>query len=185
MDDHFCPWWLGWAIDNPLRRLIHDPEKILGPYIGKGQTVMDVGCGLGLFSLGMAGMVGEEGRVIAVDFQERMLRTLESRARKAGLLSRISLHLSRRNGLGVTDRVSFALAFWMVHEVPDRKALLREISGLLEPGGRFLLVEPRIHVTEEDFGEIVGEASAAGMRSLERLPVRWSRAVLLAPDQSD
>jgi hypothetical protein len=28
---HVCPWWGGYFIDNPLRRLIHDPEKIVGP----------------------------------------------------------------------------------------------------------------------------------------------------------
>ncbi len=31
---HVCPWWGGHFIDNPLRRLLHDPEKIVGPYVG-------------------------------------------------------------------------------------------------------------------------------------------------------
>jgi ubiquinone/menaquinone biosynthesis C-methylase UbiE len=164
--------------------LIHNPEKILGQYIFRGQTVMDIGCGLGLFSLSMARLVGEEGRVIAVDFQEKMLRVLEKRARKAGLMSRIFLHQSRRDGLHVTGTVDFALAFWMVHEVPDRKSLFSEIAGLLEPGGRFLLAEPKVHVGGQDFRRILGEASAEGLKPLERLPVRLSRAVLMARDQA-
>ena len=81
---HVCPWWLGYFIDNPLRRLIHNPEKIVGPYVKPGMTVMDVGCGMGLFSIGMARMVGDGGLVIAVDLQQKMLDGLQKRAKRAG-----------------------------------------------------------------------------------------------------
>jgi hypothetical protein len=37
---HVCPWWGGYFLDNPLRRLLHDPEKIVGPYLRPGMTVM-------------------------------------------------------------------------------------------------------------------------------------------------
>ena len=50
---HVCPSWCGFFIDNPLRRLIHNPTKIFGPYVQPGMTVMDVGCGMGLFSIAM------------------------------------------------------------------------------------------------------------------------------------
>ena len=43
MDEHVCPWWGGYFIDNPLRRLLHNPKKILGPYVKPGMTVMDFG----------------------------------------------------------------------------------------------------------------------------------------------
>jgi hypothetical protein len=36
---HVCPWWGGYFIDNPLRRLFHNPEKIVGPYVQPGMTV--------------------------------------------------------------------------------------------------------------------------------------------------
>jgi 2-polyprenyl-3-methyl-5-hydroxy-6-metoxy-1,4-benzoquinol methylase len=65
-----CSWKHAFALDNPIRRLIHNPQKILGRYIKAGQTVLDVGCGPGTFSLAMAKMVGELGKVIAVDVQE-------------------------------------------------------------------------------------------------------------------
>jgi hypothetical protein len=43
MTEHVCPWWMGYLIDNPLRRLIHNPEKILAPYVTAGTTAMGVG----------------------------------------------------------------------------------------------------------------------------------------------
>ena len=59
-----CPWWLASALDNPIRRLIHNPEEILGGYIESGQTVLDLGCGSGTFTIFMARMVGEMGKAI-------------------------------------------------------------------------------------------------------------------------
>ena len=56
---HVCPWWGGYFIDNPLRRLLHNPEKIIGPYVRPGMTVMDVGCGMGFCSIAMAKIVGD------------------------------------------------------------------------------------------------------------------------------
>lgn len=87
---HVCPWWGGYFIDNPLR-LLHNAEKILGPYVKPGMTVMDVGCGMGFFSIAMAQMVGDQGRVIAADLQEKMLDVLRRRAEKAGTTALASM----------------------------------------------------------------------------------------------
>ena len=79
---HVCPWLGGLFIDNPVRRLLHDPAKILGPYVQRAMTVMDVGCGMGFFSIAMATMVADQGSVIVVDLQQ-MLDIVKRRAEKA------------------------------------------------------------------------------------------------------
>ncbi len=61
MNDRVCPWWICYTFDNPLRRLIHDPERLLEPYVKPGMTVVDIGCGMGYFTLG-AGEAGRSGR---------------------------------------------------------------------------------------------------------------------------
>jgi ubiquinone/menaquinone biosynthesis C-methylase UbiE len=118
MTEHVCPWWGGYFIDNPLRRLLHNPEKILGPYVKPGMTAMDIGCGMGFCSIAMARMVGNEGKVISVDLQQKMLDVLLKRARKAGVAERIETHRCEADSLGVDTAVDFVLAFMMVHEVP-------------------------------------------------------------------
>jgi ubiquinone/menaquinone biosynthesis C-methylase UbiE len=128
---HVCPWWLAQALDNPIRRLIHSPDKILGGYIDPGQTILDQGCGSGTFTIAMARMVGEAGRVIAVDVQEEMLQIVREKAMKEGLACRIITHKSDPGGIGISDKVDFALAFYMIHEVPDVDAFLMEAAGLL------------------------------------------------------
>ncbi len=48
---HVCPWWLCRSFDNPLRRLFQDPERILRPHVKPGFTVIDVGPGMGYFTI--------------------------------------------------------------------------------------------------------------------------------------
>jgi len=169
----------GW-LATPLRRLLHDPRRILTGLTAPGETVIDLGCGPGYFTLPLAEMVGPSGRVVAVDLQPAMLERLRLRAEKAGLSDRITLHGCPVDGLGDLPPADAALAFYMVHEVPDVSRFLAEVSGALRPGGRFLLVEPRGHVSASAFSATVSLAEAAGLRALSAPRVRLSRTTLFA-----
>jgi ubiquinone/menaquinone biosynthesis C-methylase UbiE len=79
INEHVCPVALSGSLDNSIRRYLQNPQKILKPYITKGMTVLDVGCGPGFFSLEMARMVGKSGRVIATDMQEGMLQIVKEK----------------------------------------------------------------------------------------------------------
>jgi ubiquinone/menaquinone biosynthesis C-methylase UbiE len=174
-----CPWWLIFTFDNPLRKLVHNPQKILSPFVKPGNTVLDIGCGMGYFSLGLAELVGEKGKVIATDLQPEMLAGLSKRAKRAGLESRIQSQLCQPDKIGVSESVDFALAFWMVHEVRQRKEFLREIFSLLKPDGKFLVVEPLIHVSGRDLERTVTLSQEIGFKTGDRPRVAASRAVLL------
>jgi FkbM family methyltransferase len=173
-----CPWWNSPFLDNPIRRLIHNPEKILGSLIEPGQTVLDIGCGPGTFTIPMARMVGENGKVIAVDLQEEMLQIMQNKAAKEGLESRIVAHKSKPNGIGLSDKVDFALAFYMVHEVPNTEAFLREIASLLNPKGKLLIVEPKIHVSASSFENTLKAAQFAKLKIVSEPKILFSRSVL-------
>ena len=179
MRPHVCPWWGGYFIDNRLRRLLHNPEKILGPYVREGMTAMDVGCGMGIFAIPAARLVGGQGRVIAVDLQQKMLDVLSKRARKAGVADRIDTHCCEANALGVTAPVDFTLAFYSAHEVPDPRRLLSEIHACLRPEGRFLVVEPVGHVPAAAFQDMISLAEEIGLVLTDRPRILLSRAAVL------
>ena len=113
MPHRVCPWWLGYFLISPLRRIGQQPRNILLPYVDEGHTVLEPGAGMGFFTLELARLVGPSGRVIALDVQPKMLKALKRRARKAGLLDRIDARLVAPNSLGARDlsgSVDFTLA---------------------------------------------------------------------------
>ena len=173
-----CPWWLAPTLDNPIRRLIHNPEKILRGYVESGQTVLDLGCGPGTFTIVMAKMVGDTGKVIAVDLQDEMLQVLREKAAREGLESRIITHKSGPDRINISDKVDFALAFYMVHEVPDVEAFLREIAALLKPKAKLLIVEPRFHVSASSFRRALEAAQRGGLKPISEPKIRFSRSMV-------
>ncbi len=170
-----CPWWLGYLLASPIRKLAQDPDKILRPYFTDGMTAVDIGCGMGFFSIPMAKLAGKTGRVIGVDLQERMLKSLRKRARKAGVLERIEVRQAGTNSLNLQDRTGaadFVLAFAVVHEIPDPDRLFSEINAALKSGGKLLVSEPKGHVTEPMFAATKSTAQAHGFE-IAATPKIW------------
>jgi len=173
-----CPWWACHIFDNPVRRWLQNPDKVLAGMVKEGQTAYDIGCGMGYFTLTLARMVGGSGRVICVDLQKEMLAAARKRAEHAGLADRITFKQCTPQSLGLDTSADFALAFWMVHEVPDKDRFLGEIKRALKPGGSFLLVEPILHVTSQDFNSTVSIALACGFQKAAEPKVSMSMAML-------
>ena len=148
-------------------------------------TVIDFGCGMGMFSIAMARLLNGDGHVIAVDLQPRMLDVMRQRAERAGVAERIRSHRCQADALGLDVAADFALAFWSVHEVPDQRRLLGEIQGLLRPGRRFLVVEPIGHVRAAAFGRMLSLAGEVGFRVEDRPRIRLSHAALLTKTDAE
>lgn len=99
------------AILDPIRKLFEPPQRVIGPYVKKGQVVADLGCGPGYYTIPMAEIVGSEGKVYAVDLGKHSIRTLEKKAKKHGYRN-IEVHVSSAADLSfIKDRsVDFILA---------------------------------------------------------------------------
>jgi hypothetical protein len=107
-----------------------------------------------------------------------MLERLKSRAERRALAARIQLQQCTAETIGDVEPADFALAFYMVHEVPDVGHFMGEVSGALKPEGRFLLIEPKGHVSAEAFEKTVGLALQIHLTELWRPHVGMSRAAL-------
>lgn len=179
---HICPWWIGYLLASPVRKLFHKPEAIVGSHVEAGMTVVDLGSAMGFFSVPMARRVGPNGRVICLDVQERMFRTLKKRAARAGVSGRIELRLCQGDDLRLDDlagSVDFALAFAVLHEIPDQAAALGQLHAALAPGRCLLLAEPAGHVTAGAFEASVELARGAGFSAVDRPAIKRSHAALL------
>jgi ubiquinone/menaquinone biosynthesis C-methylase UbiE len=175
---------MGYFLANPFRRFVQDPRKILSPHVRPGMTVLDLGPGMATFTLDLARFAGPTGKVIAADVQPRMLDQVKKRAAKAGLLDRIETRLVGDDGSWARDlagKVDFALAFYMVHEVSDAPAFFTLVRSTLAPGGRFLVVEPKTHVSALAYAGTIDAARQAGFEIIDDPGVFRSRSSLLAP----
>jgi hypothetical protein len=76
-------------------------------------------------------------------------------------------------------QVYFALAFWMVHEVPDQLTFFKAVKDMLKPDGRFLVAEPKIHTSEGDMARSLKIASQAGLAVCANPGISMSRTALL------
>jgi ubiquinone/menaquinone biosynthesis C-methylase UbiE len=180
MDDdrnRVCPVELAPSLDSRIRRWLQNPNKILSPFVREGMKVLDVGCGPGFFSIEMAKLVGPRGQVFSADLQAGMLQKLEEKIRGTALEPRIKRVQCNKGSVNVTDMVDFILAFYMVHEVPDKISLFRQLKAILDQRGQFLLVEPRLfHVSREEFESTSRVAESAGFRIKDgpRLRCSWT-----------
>jgi len=179
---HVCPWWLGYLLASPLRRIFYQPAKVLAAHVRAGMTVLEPGPGMGFFTLELARLVGSAGRVIAVDLQSRMLDGLRRRAAKAGVLDRLDARLATPDSMGLADlagAVDFTLAFAVVHELPAAAQFFGEVARASKPCARLLFVEPMGHVTAPHFDAELQAARNAGFTLVASPSLRRSHSALL------
>jgi ubiquinone/menaquinone biosynthesis C-methylase UbiE len=177
MGNRVCPVGFAGSLDSKIRKWLQNPQKLLSPFVREKMTALDIGCGPGFFSVEMARMVGSCGRVIAADLQDGMLQKLRAKIRGTELEERIRLVKCERDNINISEKIDFALAFWMVHEVPDRESFFRQLRATLNERAKILIVEPKLfHVSRSDFEATTTLAAQTGFLASQgpRLPLCWS-----------
>jgi cyclopropane fatty-acyl-phospholipid synthase-like methyltransferase len=165
-----CPWWFGYLLASPLRRLFFDPRKLLAPHVRPGMTVLEPGPGMGFFTLDLARLVGPSGRLIVVELQEKMLAGLRRRAARAGLADRLICRLGSERSMGLEDlagTVDFTLAYAVVHEMPSASGFFTQVATASKPDARVLLREPKGHVSAQTFAAELAAARSAGFERVD------------------
>ena len=157
-----------------------------------GQTVCDLGCGNGFYTLELAKLVGPDGTVWASDIQLEMLRMLVENADEAGLRNIrpvLGTPIDPRLPKGSVD---LALCVDVYHEFSHPDAMLSRIRDSLADGGVLVLAEFRgedpavpikpLHKMTK--AQVRAEFEAAGFRvakEFDRLP--WQHLMFLVKDE--
>lgn len=156
-EHHVFPWWAGYLLISPFRKWRMNPEKLLKKFITPGMNILDAGCAMGFFSLPMATITGDKGKVFCIDPQLRMLAVLDKRAQKKKLNNIITTRECSFGSLMLEDlsnQIDFAFSFAVLHEVTDKSRFINEIFTTVKSNGTFLIGEPHV-ITETEFqGEL-------------------------------
>jgi len=114
-------------------------ELLGGVGIRRGQTVLDFGCGYGAYTIPAAKIVGEQGKVYALDKDKEALDELIQKAESADLKNIERMDTTGELKIELADEsVDVVLLFDVFHsfyfpKAEDRKRLLDEIYRILKP----------------------------------------------------
>jgi len=167
------------ANDNPLRRLFSSPKKYCS-YAKQDQTIADLGCGPGYYTLALAESVGPKGRVYAVDSDEKAIRAVERKAAKRGYHN-IEAHASSAANLSFIEdeSVDFVLAEGLLCSMApqDHESAVTEIKRILRPDGKAFLkaAKGRISYMDKAEWEAILEGFKVERRNYESfMEDRWA-----------
>jgi len=162
-----------------FRNILQNPHRILNPYIKNGMVVLDFGCGPGFFTIEAAKLVGEKGKVLAVDLQQGMLDLLAEKVKGSDIEKRIILYKCETDKIGINEKVDVVIAFHVVHEVPDKIIFLNETKNILNSGGILYLSEPKHRVNQNEFDDTIKIAKKQGFVIVNKPKVFLDRTVIL------
>ncbi len=153
----------------------HHAEALRVAQIEPGQRVLDVACGTGRGTVGLAEAVGPEGRVDALDLTQAMLDRAGAKIEKLGMSSRVYFKQGNARELPYPDETFDAIYNgYMVDLIPlDGCApILKEVQRVLKPGGKVILVNMSKPDARRTFYETIYEKGWA---------IQPCRPVLMAP----
>lgn len=136
-------------LDNERRRQKLPPELMLEKIgLKSGDTMIDLGAGIGYFSIPAAALTGDSGSVIAADISQDMLDELAKRA--DGHKGNLKIVMSTEDNVPVESHCADLIFMSFVfHEFENPENWIREITRLLKSGGRAAVMEFQKKETEE------------------------------------
>ncbi len=138
-----CPAWLRWFVelDNPFTKTNRAAFIVEHLGLEPGMIVLDAGCGPGRLTIPVARGIGGDGRVVAMDVQDGMLRRVKAKVDAEKLDNVEFLHAGLGEGTLGEDRFDRVLLVTVLGEIPGRKAALEEVFRSLKAGGILSITE--------------------------------------------
>lgn len=145
-------------IHEDLYRVFRDPYEVLkSAGLASGQDVLEVGCGPGFFTVPAARMVGEQGRVLALDINPLALERVRQKVEREGVTNVCTI-LADAGQTGLPgESFDLIFVFGLGHVVGGAERMMAELHRLLRPGGT-LSIEGRLTPS----GQLFQPAKSAG-----------------------
>ena len=140
MSFHGAPWLIRAERDRE-----ENPKLLIEALqVKEGQTIADIGCGNGFYTLQLARLVGSNGRVLGVDIQPEMLALLDERASEAGINNIEPILGAPADPKLPAGEVDLVLLVDVYHEFSYPERMLAALRASLKPTGRVALAEYRM-----------------------------------------
>jgi len=128
----------------------------------EGQKTLDYGCGIGSYTFPAAKLVGEKGKVYALDKQPLAIKKIEEKAQREEFRNIDTILSDEDTGLP-NDSVDVILLYGVLPEIEHRESLLRELYRVLKPNG-YLSTRFCFRMKKDRVLEIIDEANLFSLR---------------------
>lgn len=163
--------------DDPARDAWQKPAELVAALaLAPGERVADLGAGTGYFLRHLAGAVGSDGTVFAVEVEKELVAEIRKRAEKEKLPQVVPVLGSFDDPRLPRGAIDLLLVVDTYHHVDDRGRYFREVATRLSPKGRLVIVDfekrplpvgPGMdHKLDDD--QVIAELTAAGWELIRR-----------------
>ena len=131
------------TLERPDRAEDQQPDKVVEALnIEPGMVVADIGAGSGYFTRRLAKAVGEKGKVIATDIEQKMLDYNKQELEKLGMVNRAQFILVKPDDPSLpTNSVDLVFLCNAYHHVEHHVDYWAKIKSALKPNGRLAIVD--------------------------------------------
>lgn len=140
-----APFFIGALLDSGFRRKCEPPSEVIARSgIKSGIQVLEIGCGSGAFTIDAARIVGEQGKVFALDIEEKMLAQLQKKLTRPENRDIKNIELVNKSAyeLPFSDNsMDVVFTVTVFQEIPDKNRTLDEVKRVLKPGGILAISE--------------------------------------------
>src|SRR4051794_31943245 len=135
-----CPYGQRFWVEAPHPVITRDRlRSVLAP--SRGERILEIGPGVGYYTLDMAEWVGPDGRIEIFDLQQEFLDHTSERASERGLDNVVPTQGDATALSYEDDSIDAVVLTAVLGEIPDPTAALREIARVLKPNGRLIVGE--------------------------------------------
>ncbi|CAH2212230.1 class I SAM-dependent methyltransferase [Tepidibacter aestuarii] len=133
-------------LDNEWRRNIMPPKETLEKLgLTKNDIVADIGCGIGYFTIPASEI---SDTVYAMDISNEMLEDVKEKSSELNI-DNVQIVKTDEYDLKIeNESVSFSILVNVLHEIEDKKRLLKEIIRISKKGSKIAIIEWDKKVTE-------------------------------------
>ncbi|HEY3454375.1 MAG TPA: methyltransferase domain-containing protein [Bryobacteraceae bacterium] len=120
------------------RRTLERDHRTLARLLRPGLLVLDVGCGTGAITAGIARMVGAQGRVVGVDRDERLLELAREGHREC---SNLQFEKTDATSLPYCAKYDIVTAARTLQWISDPRLAISKMKDAAKPGGLLVIMD--------------------------------------------
>ncbi len=171
-------------LERPEREKEEQPAKLIDALkVKQGEVIADIGAGSGYYSFRLSKLVGDKGKILAVDIQPEMLAIIRKKMKEQKVTNIDPIQGTEKDPKLPAGAVDTILMVDVYHEFDFPFEMTKAMVQALKPGGRLVFVEFRMEDDNVPIKLVHKMTQKQVMTEMEPHPLRWIKTLDVLPWQ--